>query len=134
MVVKDVNYAHGLESVLIPETDGTVNDVRYGIRFNIMPFQLEEFQDTSAIIVDEIRMIRNREGYYFITANKFKHVYVMVPKEGSLKLKKKILVDENGINSPAFNWRDPVVELINRDTKEVISLNSKGTLKAEDKS
>ena len=79
-------------------------------------------------------MIRNREGYYFITANNFKHVYVMVPKEGSLKLKKKILVDENGINSPAFNWRDPVVELINRDTKEVISLNSKGTLKAEDKS
>lgn len=126
LVVKNVNYAQQLETVLVPDSNGDVNDVRHGISYSILPFQFEEFQDTSSVQVTEVRMIRNSDGYYFITADKFKHVYVMAPKQGELKLKKKILVDEQGLLSPAFNWRAPDVQLVNKQTNEVYLMNEEG--------
>lgn len=126
LVVKNVNYAQQIESVLIPDEDGNINDVRYGLSYSILPFQYEEFNDTTTVMVSEVRMIRNHQGYYFITADKFKHVYVMAPKRGELKLEKKILVDEDGLLSPAFNWREPVVQLIDNSNNVIILLNEKG--------
>lgn len=126
LVVKNVNYAQQIESVLIPDNDGTVTDVRQGLSYSILPFQYEEFNDTTSVIVTEVRMIRNHQGYYFITADKFKHVYVMSPNRGELKLEKKILVDEDGLLSPAFNWREPVVQLIDDSNNVAILLNEKG--------
>jgi hypothetical protein len=126
LVVKNVNYAQQIESVLIPDEDGNINDVRYGLSYSILPFQYEEFNDTSTVMVSEVRMIRNHQGYYFITADKFKHVYVMAPKRGEFKLEKKILVDQDGLLSPAFNWREPVVQLIDDSNNVVILLNEKG--------
>lgn len=131
LVVKNVNYAQQIESVLIPDSDGTVTDVRHGISYSILPFQYEEFQDSSTVQLTEVRMIRNNQGYYFITADKFKHVYVMAPKKGELKLENKILVDEAGLYLPAFNWREPVVQLIDNSTEVVILLNEKGIYKGE---
>lgn len=131
LVVKNVNYAQQIESVLVPDENGTVTDVRYGLSYSILPFQYEEFEDSSSVQVNEVRMIRNNQGYYFITADKFKHVYVMAPKRGELKLEKKILVDEEGLYSPAFNWREPVVQLITNSNDIVILLNEKGIYKGE---
>ncbi|HCT52173.1 MAG TPA: hypothetical protein DF712_06895, partial [Balneola sp.] len=73
--VKNVNYAQQIESVLIPTNEGVVNDSRYGISFNILPFQYQEIQDSSSVFVDEVRLIRNSNGYYFITATGFQNVY-----------------------------------------------------------
>ncbi|MBO6524397.1 MAG: hypothetical protein JJ971_11260 [Balneolaceae bacterium] len=126
LVVKNVNYAQQIESVLIPDADGNVTDVRHGLSYSILPFQYEEFNDSTTVKVSEVRMIRNHQGYYFITADKFKHVYVMAPKRGELKLERKILVDEEGLLSPAFNWREPVVQLIDNTNNVVILLNEKG--------
>lgn len=131
LVVKHVNYAQQIESVLIPNDDGIVTDVRYGISYSIMPFQYEELKDTTSILIKEVHMIRNNLGFYFITADQFKHVYVMYPREGALKLEKKILVEEEGLYSPAFNWRDPAIQLINDSSKTVILLNEKGIYKDE---
>lgn len=131
LVVKNVNYAQQIESVLIPDAEGIVTDVRHSISYSILPFQYEEFQDSSDVLLTEVRMIRNNEGYYFITADKFKHVYVMAPKKGELKLKKKILVDEDGIFAPAFNWRAPLVQLIDNSNEAIILLNEKGIYKGE---
>ncbi len=133
LVVKNVNYAQQLETVLVPDSNGDVKDVRHGISYSILPFQFEEFQDTSSVQVTEVRMIRNSDGYYFITADRFKHVYVMAPKQGELKLKKKILVDEQGLLSPAFNWRVPNVQLVNRQTNEVFLMDEEGLSKTNDK-
>ena len=129
LVVKNVNYAQQIESVLIPDAEGNVTDIR--LSYSILPFQYEEFEDTTSVQVSEVRMIRNNQGYYFITADKFKHVYVMAPKKGELKLEKKILVDEEGLYSPAFNWREPVVQLIDDSNNMVILLNEKGIYKGE---
>ena len=133
LVVKNVNYAHQIETVLIPDNKGTVTDIRHGLSYSILPFQFEEFQDTSSVQIAEVRMIRNTEGYYFITADGFKHVYVMAPKKGELKLEKKILVDEAGIHSPAFNWRNPLVQLIDQNNKNTFLLTEKGVHQPEAK-
>lgn len=130
LVIKNVDYAQKIESVLTPDSDGNVSDIRYGISFSILPFQFEEFKDSSSVQISEIRMIRNNLGYYFITAERFKNVYVMAPNKGELKLEKKIQVNENGLYSPVFNWRVSVVELI-ENSKNIILLNEKGILKEE---
>ncbi len=130
LVIKNVNYAQKIESVLIPDSKGKVSDIRYGISFSILPFQFEEFKDSSSVQISEIRMIRNNLGYYFITADNFKNVYVMTPIKGQLKLEKKIQVNENGLFSPVFNWRVSEVELI-ENSNNVILLNEKGILKGE---
>ena len=67
--VKNVNYAQQVESVLTPTDNGDVTDSRYGIAFNILPFQYEEMKDSSSVLVDEVRLIRNQNGFYFITAD-----------------------------------------------------------------
>ncbi len=133
LVVKDVNYTQRIESVLTPNQNGEVQDIRYGISYSILPFQFEEFQDTSSVMVSEIRMIRNQQGYYFITADGFKHVYVMAPGKNELKLKKKILVSEDGLLSPAFNWREPSVQLLSTNQESVL-LNEKGIYRVEEAS
>ena len=58
-----------------------------------------------------IRVIRNRQGHYFVTAPLFKHVYVFSPGVERLKLSRKILVDADGMKRPAFNQRDPLYSI-----------------------
>lgn len=125
-VVKDVDYSQRIESVLTPDENGVVYDVRHGLRFNVLAFQHQEFGDTSSIDIEEIRLIRNANGFYFITAQNFNHVYVMEPEAGSLKLVKRIKVAEDGLKSPAFNLRDNIVELVELESSEVFALNADG--------
>lgn len=132
--VKNVNYAQQVESVLVPTESGEVTDSRYGISFNILPFQFEELQDSSSVQVSEVRLIRNHNGFYFITANGFNSVYVMEPTKGALKLKEKINVSESGLIKPAFNLRSPFVQLIDTETSETYTLNEKGIKKEENQS
>jgi hypothetical protein len=132
--VKNVNYAHQVESVLIPTESGEVTDNRYGISFNILPFQFEEMQDSLSVQVEEVRLIRNQNGFYFITANGFNNVYVMEPINSGLRLKEKITVSENGLIKPAFNMRTPFVQLIDTETSNIYRLNEKGIKKEGDKS
>ena len=88
-VVKNVNYAQQVESVLTPDEQGEVKDTRYGVAFNILPFQFQELNDSSSVMVDKVRLIRNSKGFYFITADGFSSVYVMEPIKSGLKLKEK---------------------------------------------
>ena len=124
--VKNVNYGQQIESVLSPNAKGEVHDSRYSLTFNILPFQFQETQDSSAVTVDEVRLIRNNAGLYFITADGFSNVYVMEPIKNGLKLKKKIQVSEQGLIAPAFNMRNPYIELVDKETAQTFSLNEKG--------
>lgn len=132
--VQNVNYSQQVESVLIPTQSGEVTDSRYGISFNILPFQFQEMEDSSSVIVDEVRLIRNQSGFYFITANGFSNVYVMEPIESGLKLKEKITVSESGLIRPAFNLRAPFVQLVDTETSDIYTLNENGIKKEENKS
>jgi len=113
LVIKKVNFAQPLESVLTPNNNGMVKDVRDGLKFNVMPLQYAETKDTSSVTTQDVHLIRGHEGYYYVTAKGYKDVFVMAPSDGTLKLKKKIHINDQGLQNPAFNQRAPYIQLLN---------------------
>lgn len=129
MVISKVDYSQSIESVLTPNEQGIVEDVQHGLKFSIMPLQYAETQDTSSVMTEQIRYIRGKEGFYYITAKDYRNVYVMAPEDSKLKLKKKIKISENGISQPAFNQRMSYIQLLNRSSGEAWRLNPEGAEK-----
>lgn len=126
MVISKVDYSQPIESVLTPDEDGMVEDVRNGLKFNILPIQFKETQDTSSVTTSEIRYIRGAKGYYYLTAPTYKNVYMMSPEEGELKLQETFPIKEPGIDKPAFNQREGYIQLVNRTTGEQYKLTPEG--------
>jgi len=73
---------------------------------------MEEFQDSTALIGTNLRLMRDGQGYYFVTGPKFKNVYVFTPGASELNLKSKIEVSETGMKAPALNLRSPYIEVV----------------------
>ena len=107
-----VDYSWPVESVLKVTPQNTLDDGRYAVTIRMTNLAIEEFQDSSALIGASLRLLRNVEGYYFITGPKFKNVYVFTPGASELNLKSKIQVSETGLKSPALNQRTPYVEVV----------------------
>jgi len=125
LVIRDVNFSQPVESVVTPDTNGVVHDKRYGLVFNVLPVQNAEYEDSVKSEIEYIRLIRNQEGYYFITAPGFKHVYVMKPEKGTLVLSKRIKVSEKALAAPVFNLRPPFIQLVETKTNTVYALDEK---------
>ena len=111
------NFAWPVESVLKADENGVISEERYSLSFNAAGVFYEEFKDSSAHRNSEIRLLRNANGYYFLTAMNFKNVYVFEIDDGDLILENKILVDANGLNDPVLNQRDPFIELQSGEIK-----------------
>ena len=75
----------------------------------------------------EIRMIRDKAGYIFMTGKDFKNVYVFIPVEGGFKLENKILISEKNLSAPAFNQKLQNIELLDGTNKYL--LNNKGLVR-----
>ncbi len=131
MVISKVDYSQSIESVLTPNDEGVVKDMQHGLTFNIKPLQYAETQDTSSITTKEIRYIRGKEGFYYITAPDYKNVYVMAPEKSKLKLKKKLTVKKDGVAEPAFNQRTSHIQLLNQKTGESWKVNP-GSIKKDE--
>lgn len=122
LVIQNVDYSQPLESVLSPDSDGMVNDQRYAIKFNVTP--LLEYEGIDS--VDQIRLIRNTEGFYFVTANGFGNVYIFTPEEGELVLHEEIELPDGPISEPAFNQRNTHIELISQSSGQTYNLDQNG--------
>lgn len=122
LVIQDVDFSQPLESVLSPDSNNEVHDQRYAIKFNISGI-LEKEGSSS---VDEIRLIRNRGGFYFVTASGFNNVYVFETDDSELNLKRKIEISSDGLGQPAFNQRDGHIELVDRATGNTYNLDETG--------
>jgi hypothetical protein len=120
LTLAPVQYQWPVESVLTVDGKGMVDETRYNITFNVKPLLFEETADSIHVSNIELRIIRDMSGYYFMTAPKFKNVYVFASDEGKLKLERKILISETGIASPAFNQRPPYIQLINGKEKPLL--------------
>ena len=123
VVLKPADFAWPIESVLNVDDDGFVQEERYSLSFNVRDLFLEESGDSTAFLDKNIRIIRNTEGYYFVTSQGFKCVYVFTGIDGEMSLKNKIEINEKGMNNPVFNQRPPYVELIDNGQK-LLLLNS----------
>jgi hypothetical protein len=112
LTLTPANFAWPIESVLKVNDEGEASDKRYSFSFDAKGIYHEEFQDSLAYLDRELRIIRDVQGYYFITGIKFKNVYVFHAHDGTMVLNNKIFVSESGIQNPAFNQRSPDIELI----------------------
>ncbi len=117
------DFAWPVESVLSVDDDGMVTEDRYSISFDTRGLFFEEFQDSSVFKGKRIRIIRDVNGFYFITAEEFKNVYVFKMDYGAMILDSKINVSETGITNPALNQRPPDIELID-DSKSIYLTNT----------
>jgi hypothetical protein len=115
LTLQPANFAWPIESVLPVDETGMVSDERYSFSFDTKILFFEEFNDSSAFKEKEIRILRDVNGFYFITANKFKYVYVFKMNYGAMVMDNKIFISELGVENPALNQREPYVELIDGD-------------------
>mgnify|MGYP005837040751 CR=1 FL=1 len=114
-------FAWPIESVLKINNDGFAKEDRYSFSFNTKSLFMEEMQDSMAYVGKELRIIRNQDGYYFITSKGFKNVYIFETSEGSFSLKEKITINETGLNNPFFNQRTPYIELVDENFKAYLT-------------
>jgi hypothetical protein len=120
LTLSPVHFQWPVESVLTVDAKGMVDETRYNMTFNVKSLLFDETADSVHVSGIELRIIRDASGYYYITAPKFKNVYVFASDEGKLKLERKILISEAGIASPAFNQRPPYIQLLNGKEKPLL--------------
>lgn len=124
LTLTPANFAWPIESVLKVNDEGEVSDDRYSFTFDAKGLYYEEFQDSLAYLDRELRIIRDVQGYYFVTGNKFKNVYVFRAVDGAMILNTKIFISEFGVQTAAFNQRPPNIELIDGD--RILKLTHEG--------
>ena len=124
LTLTPANFAWPIESVLQVNDEGEVSEERYSFSFDAKGIYHEEFQDSLAYLDRELRIIRDVQGYYFITGIKFKNVYVFRADDGAMVLNNKIFISEFGFETPVFNQRIPNIELI--DGENILELTHKG--------
>lgn len=124
LVLEPADFSWPLESVIKVNDDGFVTEKRYSFSFNTKGLFFKEAGDSLAYLERDLRIIRDVKGYYFMTVKNFKNIYVFTEDENKLTLHKEILINENGINDPAFNQRKPYIEFIDGD--KIIQLTSEG--------
>jgi hypothetical protein len=130
LTIKDVSFGWPVESVVSVSQTNMVDDVRYAVAFRVAAIAMEEFGDSTALSGATVRLIRNAEGYYFLTGERFRHVYVLTPGKSELSLHQKVLVDPNGLTNPAMNQRPPLIELLDMNMVKA-RLSSDGIVKED---
>ena len=121
LVLKPTDYAWPIESVLKVDNNGFVKENRNSISFNTKDLFLAETGDSTAYKDKDLRLIRDMNGYYYITSDNFKNVYVFKSEKGKLALEDKIPITKTGLQNPAFNQRQPYIELVSGNNKYLLT-------------
>ena len=124
LLLEPAQFSWPIESVLKVDKDGFVKEDRHSINFNTKALFFDETQDSLSYAGKNLHLIRNNEGFYFMTANDFKNVYVFSVQKNAFILQNKILVKETGLINPAFNQRSSFIELL--DDGKTYKLTSEG--------
>ncbi len=112
LLLEPADFAWPVESVIKVNNQGDINIDRYSTKVNVKNLFTAETGDSTAYQNKELRVIRDSQGLYFMTAENFKNVYVFNVDDGALKLANKIeITDSTGLSNPAFNQRPPFVSL-----------------------
>jgi hypothetical protein len=112
VTLKPADFSWSFESVLTADASGYVKGEPKTIAFNANELFKAEKREPGAAAGSVVRVIRNADGYYFVTSPGFKHVYIFTGATGKLALKKRVLIAEQGMDKPFFNRRDQGVELV----------------------
>jgi hypothetical protein len=128
LMLKPADFSWPVENVLKVDGNGFISEERYTFSINVKQLFFAEYKDSTNFSGKEIRIIRDKPGYYFITAKDFKNVYVFIPVESGMKLENKVLLSETeSLTSPVFNQKNSHIELV--DGPKKYSLNHKGIVR-----
>ena len=127
LTLKPADFSWPIENALKVDNKGYVEEQRYAFTLKVKSLFFEEFADSNNFAGKEIRIIRDKLGYVYITGKNFKNVYVFMSVEGGMKLEKKFMITEKGLVSPAFNQKSPNIELLDSPNKYL--LNNKGIVR-----
>lgn len=133
LILKPCDFAWPDETgPLKVDSTGNIQSERYSFSINVKELLFTETKDSVNISKVTLRVIRDANGFYFMTASQFKNVYIFEQSEVGLKLKKKILVAQNGITEPAFNQRITYIEFVDGQNP-AIKLTKDGVFEGEKK-
>lgn len=124
MVIQNVDFAQPLEIVMEADAQANVSDVRSGLAFNLSAVLEKENITPSDFAGTAVRMIRNRDGFYFLTAPGFRHVFILESGERELREAELVRIPGERLQNPVFNQRSPLIQLV--DGERTFSLNSSG--------
>ncbi len=122
IILQPADFSWPVESVLLVNDKGFINEERHSFEINVKPIFYEEFQDSNYVVGKEIRIICNKDGYFYFTGTGFKNVYQFTPIVSGLKLNEKINISDSiSLKSPAFNQKINAIELVDGTNKYLIN-------------
>ena len=125
--LQPADFSWAAEEIIEVGSKGMVDAKRYSVAFTVTPLLAKEFAEDSmaAKNTKEIRLIRDKAGFYYLTGKKFKSVYVLVQSEGALAVNNTLTISaEKPMDDPKFDQKDSYIELWNG--KEKFQLNKGG--------
>ena len=130
LTLEPTDFSWPIESVLDINDEGNITENRYSFTTNVRSLFLAETNDSSSYMNSTVRVIRDEKGYYYLTANGFKNVYIFNVNDGKMILSQKILISEFGLDLPAFNQRKPYIEILDGE-QHVMFISSDGIKEKE---
>ncbi len=128
LILSPSDFSWPIENVLKVDERGFISEDRYTFSISVKKLFFEEFKDSTNYSGKELRIIRDKSGYYYITGKEFKNVYLFLPVENGMRLENKIkILETEGLTAPVFNQKLPNIELIDGSKKYL--LNYKGLVR-----
>lgn len=128
LILSPSDFSWPIENVLKVDEKGFISEDRYTFSISVKKLFFEEFKDSTNFAGKELRIIRDKSGYYYIAGKEFKNVYLFIPVESGMKLERKIPISETeGLAAPVFNQKSPNIELLDGSKKYL--LNNKGLVR-----
>ncbi|MDP1677250.1 MAG: hypothetical protein Q8L88_10345 [Bacteroidota bacterium] len=125
--LQPADFSWAAEEIVAVGAKGMVDAKRYSVAFTVTPLLAKEFAADSAAAqsTNEVRIIRDKAGFYYLTGKKFKSVYVLAQSDGALAVSNTIVISsEKAMDDPKFDQKDSYIELWNG--KEKFQLTKSG--------
>ncbi len=125
--LQPADFAWQADEILEINSKGMVTAKQYSVAFTVTPLLAKEFAADSmaAKNTNEVRLIRDKAGFYYLTGKKFKNVYVLAQSDGALAVSNTIVISaEKAMDDPKFDQKESYIELWNG--KEKFQLTKSG--------
>jgi hypothetical protein len=118
--LQPADFSWAAEEIVEVGAKGMVDAKRYSVAFSVTALLAKEFAADSmaAKNTKEVRLIRDKAGFYYLTGKKFKNVYVLAQSDGALAVSNTLVISaEAAMDDPKFDQKDSYIELWNGKTK-----------------
>jgi hypothetical protein len=112
--LQPADFSWAAEEIVQVGSNGMVDAKRYSVAFTVTPLLAKEFAADSAGAknTNEVRLIRDKAGFYYLTGKNFKNVYVLAQSDGALAVSNTIVISaDKAMDDPKFDQKETYIEL-----------------------